>query len=230
MRQLRFVFVFVVASVSVFGARAQYYDMANQLTSMLSPALSGSLRYRGFADVSYVAGVGHNGCDFLEVTATQGFKYGSWFFMGVGAGVDVMFSGYKDSDRPTGWQPSSWGNGYNASHRSGQTGVLIPLYSDFRFDIGSQRNLGAFLDIRVGASFLVGRSYINTPDGVLNNSEGFYLKPSVGMRIPVNDGDERQAINISASYQLVSTNYWDWSGWYGGTTVNAVGVSIGYEW
>lgn len=211
-------------------AHAQYYQMANQLTQMISPALSGSFRYRGFADASYLTGIGTNGCSFLEFSTTQGFKYGSWFFMGVGAGVDVMFSDAKGNQPTNDWRPGNQGGNFNPDYSRRETGVIIPLYSDFRFNIGNEKNVSAFIDLRVGASFLVGRNYIQTPDGILNNSEGLYFKPSAGIRIPMNDADSRQALNIGVSYQLISTNYWSWSGIYNGTTVNALGVSVGYEW
>lgn len=211
------------------SASAQYYDMANQLVNMVQPALTGSLNYRGFADVGYTTGVGRNGVSSLEFSTTQGFKYGSWFFMGVGAGVNIMFAGQGDNPATIPGRPN-WGNGFNSNYKTRDTGVMIPLYSDFRFNIGSERNTSVFLDLKLGASFLVGKNYLVTPDGVLNNSEGFYFKPTLGVRIPVNGKDSRQAVNVGVSYQLITNNYWTYGGYYDNTSINSVGATVGFEW
>ncbi|MBD5230593.1 MAG: hypothetical protein HDS66_00270 [Bacteroidales bacterium] len=215
---------------SAASASAQYYDMANQLVSMVQPALSGGLNYRGFVDAGYTTGVGRNGVSSLEFSTTQGFKYGSWFFMGVGAGVNIMFAGQKDVDYANGINRPQWGNGYDPNYKTRDTGVMIPLYSDFRFNIGGEQNASVFIDLKVGAAFLVGKNYLLTPDGVLDNSEGFYFKPTLGVRIPVNSKDSRQAVNIGVSYQLITNDYWTYGGYYNNTTINSVGATIGYEW
>lgn len=222
----------VLAASFASTAKAQYYELANQIPQMIQPALSGSFNYRGFVEASFTGGIGTNAVNSLEFTTTQGFKYSNWFFMGVGAGVNVLFSNYKDSDRPDGYNPDyrPGNGGYNSNYGRNDTGVMIPLYSDFRFNFGQEKNVGFFIDVRLGASFLVGKSYMNTPDGVLNNSEGFYLRPSVGMRIPTNSNDTRQAINIGVTYQLITNNYWNWSWYYNSTTLNSIGASISYEW
>lgn len=220
------------ATLGASEAHAQYYEIANQIPQLISPALSGSFNYRGFAEASFTGGVGTNAVNSLEFSTTQGFKYNSWFFMGVGAGVNVLFSNYKDSDRPDGYNPDyrPGNGGYNTGYGHNDTGVLIPLYSDFRFNMGQEKNVGFFIDLRIGASFLVGKNYMNTPDGVLSNSEGFYFRPTVGMRIPTNSNDTRQAINIGVAYQLITNNYWNWSWNYNSATLNSIGASISYEW
>ncbi len=228
-RSLRILALALLAGTAASTARAQYYDMANQLVSMVQPALSGGLNYRGFLDAGYTTGVGRNGCSSLEISTTQGFKYGSWFFMGVGAGVNIVFAGQGDQPDYD-FAPRSWGNGYNPNYKTRDTGVVIPLYSDFRFNIGGEQNTSFFIDMRLGAAFLVGKNYLLTPDGVLDNSEGFYFRPTLGVRIPVNGKDSRQAINVGVSYQLITNNYWDYGGYYNNTSVNSVGATIGFEW
>lgn len=222
----------LVAVIGVPAANAQYYELANQIPQMITPALSGSFNYRGFVEASFTGGVGKNAVNSLEFTTTQGFKYSDWFFMGVGAGVNVLFSNYKDGDRPDGYNPGYYpDNGdYNGNNGTHDTGVMIPLYSDFRFNIGGEKNVSFFIDARVGAAFLVGKSYLRTPDGLLSNDEGFYFRPSVGLRIPTNSNDTRQAINIGVTYQLFTNNYWNWGWHYDGTTLNSIGASVSFEW
>lgn len=222
----------LLAGICAVPAKAQYYEIANQIPQMITPALSGSFNYRGFAEASFAGGVGNNAVNSLEFSTTQGFKYSNWFFMGIGAGVNILFSNYKDSDRPEGFNPGYRpGNGdYNSSYKWNDTGVVIPLYTDFRFNIGQESNVNFFIDLRVGASFLVGKNYLQTPDGILSNNEGFYFRPTLGLRIPTNNKDYRQAINIGVCYQLITNNYWNWSWYYDSCTLNAIGASVSYEW
>lgn len=146
-------------------AGAQYYQIANQIPGLLQPALSGGLNYKGYVDGSYVVGMGNRRADFLELTTTQGFRYSSWFFMGVGAGVQVMFSDSNHPERP------SWpADGFDPDRGTTRTACMIPLYTDFRFNIGGdQKDVTFFIDLRVGGSFLIGNDYIEIGDGYLTN-------------------------------------------------------------
>lgn len=206
----------------IISANAQYYEMANQLQRILSPALMGGFNYKGFVDASYLKGLGDKNADFVELTTTQGFTYSSWFFMGVGAGVDVIFTNPNDNANP-------WNSNDEYVTRKGhsKTGWIIPLYTDFRFNIGDAANTSFFIDVRLGAAFLLGNKYLEIGDGFLSNNEHFYLKPSLGIRIPMNDSG-KQALNVGLSYQLMTSNYW-----YRDSrdiTLNSLGVSLGFEW
>ena len=63
------------------AASAQYYQMANQLTNLISPALSGSFNYKGYVDFSGIAGLGTARANFFGISTVQGFKYADWFFI-----------------------------------------------------------------------------------------------------------------------------------------------------
>ena len=107
------IFALAVAAVLAVGmavpARAQYYEIANQLSGLISPALSGSMQYRGFVEASGLAGMGKNRANFLGVSTSQGFQYSSWFFMGVGMGIDVAMA--NQDDRYGEWAPDEWNSG-----------------------------------------------------------------------------------------------------------------------
>ena len=90
MKAIKTIVAAALMIASVQAASAQYYQMVNQATDMISTALRGGANYRGFFDVSYVKGIGDKQANFLEFSTTQGIKYGNIFFMGVGAGVDMM--------------------------------------------------------------------------------------------------------------------------------------------
>ena len=201
---------------SATAAQAQYYSIVNQATSMLQTALTGGFRYRGFVDASYNRGLGDNRADMLEFSTTQGVKYADWFFMGVGAGVDVMFAHPADE----------YSNPYDKSLT--ETACMVPLFTEFRFNIGGDASPSFFIAARVGASFLIGKDYLQVGDGHINRSECFYFKPIAGLRIPVSGTNPKQAFNIGASYTLITTEYW--SGHSRNLALSSMGISIGFEW
>lgn len=204
-------------------AEAQYYEIANQAVNMLRPALSGSLNYKGFISAGYLKGIGQYNADVLNFSTSQGFTYSSWFYMGVGAGVDVLFS-HTDND---------FGNWTNPDpeytlHGSTATGCMIPLFTDFRFNIGKPQSAAFYIDVKVGCSFLVGKDYLRVNDGFITSQQYFYLRPSLGVRIPTNSKNTKQAFDIGVDYQLLTSNYWN--SWNRNVTLNALGVNIAYEW
>lgn len=206
-----------IVAASAASASAQYYQMVNQATDMISAALQGGLNYRGFVEASYISGIGNKKASFLELSTTQGFKYGSIFFMGVGAGVDLMMSEVNDG-------------AYYPDHTTTKTSAMIPLFTDFRLNFGDPANTNMFIDLKVGAGFWVGNKYILVGDGYINSSSSFYLKPTVGLRVPVSTTNDKLAINIGASYQLLTNDYWYNPGHDRSVTLNGLGVSFGFEW
>ncbi len=206
-------------------AKAQYYELANQLPRLLSPALSGSLNYKGYVDFSGMAGLGDNRANFIELSTSQGFKYSSWFFMGVGIGVDVAMAHQPEliDDIPNGDGDGYYGYG------SSKTKVMIPVFTDFRFNIGQEQNTSFFIDLKLGAAWIMGSSYLRLNRGYMSNRAQFYLKPTMGIRIPINSSNSRQAVNIGVSYQLLTSN--DNYGWRSRSlSLNNIGATVGFEW
>ncbi|MDE5552323.1 MAG: hypothetical protein K2I91_03890 [Muribaculaceae bacterium] len=214
----------VVASLlCVVPASAQYYQIANQLADMIQPALFGGFNYKGFVEADYVKGVGSYNADFVGVSTSQGFRYSNWFYMGVGLGVDVIMANQGDNF-------GNWGNpdaGYT-EHGSMQTGVMIPLFTDFRFNVGGGKSTSFFADIKLGCSFLASDNYIRVNDGYVTSQQYFLFKPSVGVRIPVKSGNSKQAVDVGLTYQLLTANYW--SSWNRSVTLNGLGINVAYEW
>lgn len=200
---------------------AQYYQIANQIPQLLSPALSGSLNYKGFVELTGMPGLGHNRANIIDISTTQGFQYSSWFFMGVGAGVDAVMA-----QQPGNWQPTP---DYDYMYRGNtKTKVMIPLFSDFRFTFGPATSL-FFIDLKVGAAWLIGSDYLRMADGFMSNSTQFYFRPTIGMRIPVSSQKPSQAFNVGVTYQLLTSNnnYYYYSN---SLTLNNIGISVSYEW
>lgn len=208
------------------GAKAQYYQIANQLSSLISPALSGSMNYKGYVEMSGLAGFGDNRANFVGVSTSQGFKYSSWFFMGVGLGVDMaVVRGDVDGKNDyAGGYPSHY------DHSSSKTRAIVPVFTDFRFNIGGSGGPSAYIDIKTGAAWLMGSRYLSLQNGRLSGATQFYLKPSVGVRIPVSKSNLKQAVNIGVTYQLITSNsnYYLWE--RGAVTLNAIGLSVALEW
>lgn len=205
---------------------AQYYQIANQLPGLLSPALSGSMNYKGYVDISGIAGFGNNRANFIGISTSQGFQYSSWFFMGVGVGIDIAMTNKNDDDEmfPGGPYPDYYGHAFS------QTKAMIPVFSDFRFNIGSPSDVSVFIDLKVGATWLIGDSYLWLQRGRLGGGTQFYLKPSIGFRVPVSTTTPRQAINFGVTYQLITSNN-NWTYWNSNSaTLNGLGLTIAYEW
>lgn len=207
-------------------ASAQYYQIANQLPGLLQPALSGSMNYKGYVDVSGIAGFGNNRANFIGISTSQGFQYSSWFFMGVGVGVDIAMTNRNDNDEmfPSEPYPDYYRHSYS------QTKAMIPVFSDFRFNIGPQSDVSVFIDLKIGATWLIGDSYLWLQRGRLGGGTQFYLKPSLGIRIPVSTSNPRQAVNFGLTYQLITSNN-NWTYWNStSATLNGLGLTISYEW
>lgn len=214
----KFVAAVLMITCGALSANAQYYQLANQATSMLQTALQGGMNYRGFVDASYITGLGNKKANFFEISTTQGFKYNDWFFMGLGAGIDFFHT--TTNDNP--YKP--------ASQEFTQNAAMVPLYSDFRFNIGNQNTASAYFDVRLGAAFYISSDYILVGDGYINTSESFYLRPSLGVRIPISASNPKYAVNIGVSYQLLTNTYWYSPGQRNNTTLNGLGISAGFEW
>lgn len=214
----------LLMAIAAIPASAQYYEIANQIPQLISPALSGSFNYKGFVEAAYLKGIGSRNADFLEFSTTQGFRYSSWFFMGVGIGVDVLFAHTDDTRYGYGQPSCQWPTDKDLN----ANGVMVPLYTDFRFTAGNPAGVSFFADIRFGCSFLVSNSYIRIDQGYLSSSENFYFRPSIGLRIATNSSNPKQAIDLGVTYQLITSNYW--YSYSRNVCLNALGVSVGYEW
>lgn len=204
------------------ASHAQYYEITNQLTNLITPALSGSFNYKGFVEASGLAGVGHNRANFIGISTTQGFRYASWFYMGAGIGVDVVMAQQNDviSSRPD--------NPFY-EYSTTKTKAMIPVFSDFRFNIGDPAKTSFFIDLKLGAAWMLGSSYLSMNDACMDNSTQFYMRPSLGVRIPVNSSNSSQAFNIGLTYQLLTSGYnYDW--YDNDVTLNNFGVTLAYEW
>lgn len=217
----RLLLALAVVCGAAVPASAQYYQLANQVTDMLQTAIRGGVNYRGFVDVAYLNGIGDKQANFVSLTTTQGVKYQDWFFMGVGAGVDFMNTKTNDG----GYVPSA-----SSGKRTTTSAVMVPLYTDFRFNIGSPAATGFFIDVKVGAGFYVADKYILVGDGYVNSRESFLLRPSVGLRVPVSKSNPKYALNIGASYQLLTNSYWYNPSGSNSITLSSLGLGVSFEW
>lgn len=204
-------------------ASAQYYEIANQLPGIISPALSGSMNYKGFIELSGIAGFGDNRANIIGITTSQGFQYSSWFFMGAGVGVEVAMT---NSDKPGDdvERPDYW------HHSNAATKVMVPVFTDFRFNIGDNSGLSFFADVKLGAIWLMGNSYLRLQNGCMTGDAQFYCKPAIGVRVPMSATNPRQALNIGVAYELITSNN-NYNYWTDNTvTLNGLGVSLSFEW
>lgn len=200
------------------SSRAQYTSIVNQVANMVQTAAYGGAGYKGFVDASYTGGFGNLRADFLGFSTTQGARLSSWFFMGAGLGVDVVFS-KSESQYADNWRPD---------RRTRTSGAMIPVFTDFRFNFGSPSSSTLFIDIKAGGSFLIGGEALAIENGYISNSEYFMLKPTIGLRVPMSKSG-KTAVNIGVTYQLLTCNYW-WYNNYNSGTLNSLGATVSFDW
>lgn len=203
----------VFCLTGIQSGRAQYTSIVNQAADMIQAAAIGGFNYRGFVEGSYTGGFGNLRANFAGVSTTHGFQYADWFFMGAGLGVDLVFSETE--------------NRYVGDKSTHTCGVMIPVYTDFRFNIGSKTDTSFYIDVKAGGSFLIGGDYLAIRNGYINGNEYFYLKPSIGVRIPTGESG-KTAFNIGVTYQLLTCNYWYSRNSSG--TLSSLGATVGYSW
>ena len=212
--------IVIVALISFLmpsKSAAQYTTIVNQAANLMQTAMMGGLRYRGYVEGSYTGGFGRLQADFVGISTVQGVQYADWFFMGAGMGVDLV---YSKSSIPS--------NEWNFNRKVTTSGVMVPIFTDFRFNIGGNQGPSFFIDIKAGGSFLVGKNYLAVENGYINGGEYFMLKPSIGLRVPVSSNGTR-AVNLGLTYQLLTCNYW----WYNNSdsgTSNSIGATVSYQW
>lgn len=204
------------------AAKAQYYEIANQIPNLISPALSGSMAYKGFVELTGIGGVGIDRANFIGLSTSQGFQYSSWFFMGAGMGIDIAMS-RNNTDWAAGDNPRNF-NGGAATNMA-----MLPIFSDFRFNIGTGANTSVYIDAKIGAAWFLGNDYLQLHDRSMGHGAQFFLQPSIGVRIPVNSAKPGQAVNIGVTYRLLTSD--NSYSWYDNTvTLNGFGASISFEW
>ena len=216
-------FASILLSITAFSfsANAQVYEAINTLQSVITPALSGSGKYKGYVEAGYSHTLSKYNGDFIEFSTSQGYQYNSWFYMGAGLGVDVLFSHPGDNsgvmlNPPPGDRPVT------------KTAPMLPLFADFRFLIGDTSNVSFFLDLKVGCSFLLTNRNIAIGDGYLTNREYFFLDPSIGVRVPCNKKNNKQAVDVGVKYKLLTSNYW--YNYNNNITLQSLGAFIAFEW
>lgn len=223
-RSIALAAIFAATFAAPSAASAQYYQIASQLPGLISPALSGSLNYRGFVEASGLAGMGRNRANFLGVSTSQGFMYADWFYMGVGVGVDAVMT-HADNNEFGPNAPvdePSWGRSYT------KTKAMIPVFSDFRFYINAAPTAKVYIGVKAGAAWLLGSSWLRLQEGRMSGNAQFYLRPSIGARFAINKDKPAQALTVALTYQLLtSNNNWNWNG--GDVTLNSLGLTISYE-
>lgn len=214
----------IAALLTALPAHAQYSDIVNGITNALMPALSGSSSYKGFVEGNYSQGFGKYRTNFATISTSQGYQFNNWFFMGAGIGVDVLWSTVEQGwgDQWIDASPSWKDNSYTSS------AVMIPVFTDFRFSIGNRSQTSLFIDLKVGASFLCTNSYVKIRQGYLTNTTYFYLQPAIGLRVPVNRQNEKQAVNVGIHYRLLTSDYW--SGYQADICLNSIGLNVSFEW
>lgn len=224
MKWKKILITIVLGVVGILSASAQIGDVVNGLTSVMLPAIQRGSGYKGYVEADYTCGVGNYRANFLTLSTSQGYQLTNWFYIGAGIGVDMLWSKIN----------SGWGNDWIDNnphwyeHEKTNFAVLIPVFTDFRFIMGNQTDIGFYIELKCGAEFLCSNNYVKIRDGYLTNQNYFYFQPSVGFRIPTCKTRPRQAMDIGVHYRLMTSDYW--SNWQRNASLNGFGINVSYEW
>lgn len=186
--------------------------------------------YKGFLELGYGGGVGTYRADQLDILTTHGVTVGNSLFLGVGTGVNILYP--KENGNTLEW---NMGNNYphNDHYRYNNTSaVMIPVYADIKYNFGSGQ-VRPYIDLKGGAVFLANSSPVSIGDGWLDEREGIYFSPTVGINVPTS---RRAAINIGLCYSLISQKYYYYDFYYDtfyrsdGIALHSIGVKMSIEW
>lgn len=138
------------------------------LFGIASLAAAPKVGYRGFVNIHYLGG--NDGVYYgwndngIGISTTHGYQINKHVFVGAGVGVQYHGMQYFES------------------------GVSVPFYADFRFDIGNS-SVTPFIEAKAGYS--------------ASTFSGVYLSPTFGVRIPA----KAVGINIMVGYSAQEFKY-----------------------
>ena len=226
-------FLSVLAIVTIFPAKMNGQEIDESPSGLVTDIgadtsvnfIKDSGFYQGYVEAGYSHSMAGYNADMVSLQTSQGYRFNPWFYLGAGTGIDIL-AAHKSKTWGQGWENAP---GFNVNHPATGTAVLLPLFGDFKFLIGNEHsNYSFFLDLKVGCSFLLSNKYISIKDGFLTDKNYFYLDPSIGLRIPVNANNPKQAVNVSVNYKLLTSSYWNYVS--NNITLQFLGASISYEW
>ena len=190
--------------------------------------------YKGFIEVGCAAGVGTYKANQLDVLTTHGVAFDNGF-VGVGTGVNVLFP--KENSSEMKWNMGNFGGGSgygpNYSDKTFSTGnaVFIPIYLDLKYNFGIVQ-VAPFIDLKLGATFLVSDGAVCINNGWLDNRTSIYFSPTIGVRVPIGNV---AAVTFGVTYNLISQKYYYYDYWDGpvcsdGISLHSLGARISIEW
>lgn len=186
--------------------------------------------YKGFLELGYSGGVSEYSANQLDVLTTHGVTFGSNLFLGVGLGVNILYpdeNGNPISHLDGGHYMPEGRYSYNK-----ETAVMVPVYFDLKYNFGNGA-VRPFVDVKLGAAFLGNDHAVSIGDGWLDDREGFYFSPTIGVNIPTSS---RVGINIGVTYNLISQKYYYYDYYYDhyysndGISLHSLGVKFSIEW
>lgn len=221
-----------VADADAQGRPRPVYGQRNNRTSYQPSTGTNSestyYGYKGFIETGYAAGVGIHRANQLDILTTHGMTFGNNLFIGVGFGVNLLYpneNGDVFAHRPGGASTDKF-------HYNNEKAVMIPLYGDIKYNFGNSA-VRPFIEIKAGAAFLANSHAVSICDGWIDDKEGLYFCPTIGLNIPMS---RRAAINIGLSYNLMSQKYYYYDFYYDrfysndGISLHSLGVKFSIEW
>lgn len=150
--------------------------------------------YKGIVEFGGQFGIGDYGLSRLKLDIINGYQLNEYFSLGLGTGIRIY-----------------------------ESGVLVPIYADFRANYISDK----IENTKIVPYFSLGMGYSLELDGF--RSGGFILKPDVGVSFKIS---ETTAMNIGLGYEMQKVGYYNDHYYYGNNTIEsrnigAFNISVG---
>lgn len=190
--------------------------------------------YKGFLDFGYGMKMGDISTSRIEIMTSHGYQLNPYFFMGVGAGVNL----YSDGLYYMGVQPWTKDQVTAGVKDSMNISMTIPIFADFRFNFTDKGNIIPFAGLKLGYSMGLADSEYDDKDAsgvgarkteTKLESVGLFASPSIGAKIMVSSSF---AINMSFGYTIQTfTHYPEGDATMQSSTKNngAISIRLGLE-
>lgn len=178
--------------------------------------------YKGFLEGGYTAGVGKYKLNSIDVFTTHGIAVNPQLFFGIGSGAQILSSTEQST--------IDWKNHNKDTYKPKDSGVMIPIYFNFRYCFKSE-GITPWFDAKAGVSFLTS-NHLSVGDDYLDNDVSMFISPAIGVRFPLG----KCGLNLGLVYNYTTQrfNYYDrvrrvWVERYG-ISLHNLGARISLEW
>ena len=185
----KYLAIVVLLSIPSFSYARQYFqDEKNEIENKMAEPLKGfntfkkssGSGYRIMGEMEYGIAVDSFKTDFLKLSLINGYKFNSFFFFGLGAGIKI----YLVEDDPD---------------------LVVPLFLDFRVNFTDQK-VSPYLALAIGYSIDIGYISIDGKNHYPLEAVDLLLNPTAGVSFKIAG---RSAVNLGIGCEMQSMRFYN---------------------